>query len=80
LSANRTAAIGFWGEKGRQSIWEEGWSVIGEIVTKGLCDSVGEGGTRMGEQYLIDQGIMQNKTVGGGSVRPAVLQGKKTTF
>jgi hypothetical protein len=32
------------------------------------------------EQYFIDQGIKQNRTMGGGSVRPAVLRGTNTIY
>jgi hypothetical protein len=51
----------------------EGWSVIGETVTVFCCSGVGV--TGRGEQYLFDQGIIQNKPFGGGSVRPALLGG-----
>ena len=30
------------------------------------------------ERYLIDQGIIQNNTMGGGSLSLSVLQGKNT--
>ena len=38
----------------------------------------GPGGTGRQEQYLINQGVTQNKTMGGGSLRPAPLYGKNT--
>jgi hypothetical protein len=37
-------------------------------------------GTGIQVQFLIDQGIIQNKTMGAGRVRPALLQGKNTKF
>ena len=35
-------------------------------------------GTGCQEQYLINQGIIQNNTMTGGSLTSAVLQGKNT--
>ena len=32
------------------------------------------------EQYLIDQGIIRNRTMGGGILRPAILCGTNSTF
>jgi hypothetical protein len=37
-------------------------------------------GTGWLEQYLIEQGIIQNKTVGFGILTSAELQGKNTKF
>jgi hypothetical protein len=38
------------------------------------------GGTGWKVRYLIDQGIIQNNKMGGGSASWAVLQGKNTKF
>ena len=54
-----------------------GWvgrSVIGGIVTEG------EGDRGSQEQCLVNQGIKQNNTMGGGSLRSAVFCGKNSTF
>ena len=41
---------------------------------------IGLGGAGREEQYLIDQGIIRNKTMGGGNLRPAILRGTNSTF
>ena len=41
---------------------------------------IGLGGAGREEQYLIDQGIIRNRTMGGGSLRPAILRGTNSTF
>jgi hypothetical protein len=38
------------------------------------------GGAGRQGQYLIDRGIKQNRTMGEGSVRPAVLCGRKSIY
>jgi hypothetical protein len=37
-------------------------------------------GTGWQQQYLVEQGILQNKTVGFGSLTAGELQGKDTKF
>ena len=46
----------------------------------GIVTEWGKGGTGRQEQCLIDQGIIQNRTMGGGSLRRGILLGKNTTF